>query len=261
MRNCTDAQYAGSLIVMALKFGETGAEVGELHQQLIEAGYSIDAAEASAQSFGPSTRHAVEDFQARHVDSMSRALAVDGIVGPSTRWALAHPGGHRDLNAFAVPGWNARMMEEAPPVRRVMAVAVAELGVREVPDGSNGGPRVDLYLAPQSGLPWCAAFVCWCWERAGDGRPFPRRLGVYSLYEDFKAAGRLLPAGVAPAAGDVFLILRGNGHGHCGLVASVTDDGLSVCTIEGNSANAVRGLIRPLSSITAIARPLGEVPT
>lgn len=241
---------------MTIRQGQAGPEVGALQQQLVEAGYAIAVEEAGAQSFGASTLAAVEDFQARHVDAQHNALTVDGVVGPSTAWALEHPGGLGGVNAFIAAGWRQTPDLEAPGVKEVLSAAIAEIGTKEVPDGSNAGPRVDLYQAPEHGLPWCAAFVCWAWAKPPAGRPFPRKLGVFSLYEDFKAAGHLVAAGELPRPGDVFLILRAQGHGHCGLVVSVTDDGLSICTCEGNASKAVRGMIRPIASIAAFARPL-----
>lgn len=53
----------------------------------------------------------------------------------------------------------------------VVRVALAEVGVTEVPLGSNSGPRVRQYQQATSlggtGWPWCAAFVEWCWKRVG----------------------------------------------------------------------------------------------
>lgn len=53
----------------------------------------------------------------------------------------------------------------------VVKVALAEVGVTEVPMGSNTGPRVRQYQAATdlggTGWPWCSAFVEWCWKRVG----------------------------------------------------------------------------------------------
>ena len=72
----------------------------------------------------------------------------------------------------------------APPTalaRTVLRVAASQVGVSEVPPGSNRGPEVDGYLRAvgldpeQWSYPWCAAFVYWCFERACRelGRPNP----------------------------------------------------------------------------------------
>lgn len=52
---------------------------------------------------------------------------------------------------------------------KVLEIATKEVGVQEVPRGSNSGPRVNQYLAVvhlAPGNPWCAAFVCWCIQQA-----------------------------------------------------------------------------------------------
>lgn len=49
-------------------------------------------------------------------------------------------------------------------------VALAELGVKEVPKGSNRGARVDVFTGGNA-VPWCALFVSWCFRMAG--KPLP----------------------------------------------------------------------------------------
>lgn len=50
--------------------------------------------------------------------------------------------------------------------KRLIAIADAEVGVREVPKDSNTGKRVKEYQAATdldgTRWPYCAAFVCWC---------------------------------------------------------------------------------------------------
>ena len=54
---------------------------------------------------------------------------------------------------------------------KLMAVAAAEVGVHEVPWGSNTGVRVRQYQASTelagTGWAWCNAFVKWCHARSG----------------------------------------------------------------------------------------------
>src|SRR5687768_7235219 len=88
-------------------------------------------------------------------------------------------------------------------------VAFGELAVREVPPGSNRGPRVDEYQR-LVGLPvptdqdapghaWCVAFAYFCFRATG--RWFPRTASVVRFSE--LAAGHRLPAGKRPKQGDV----------------------------------------------------------
>jgi len=241
---------------MLLRKGDIG--VGSIQQALVEAGENVSADELASGVFGPSTELAVRDFQARHVDANGHALGEDGIVGPGTMWALLHPNGGGPGARFTAPGWRCEPSEAREAVRRVLEVAVGELvlGVTEQPDGSNRGPRVDVYTAPDLGIPWCAAFVSYCFARGVDaGSPFGRILSALKMRDWAAANSRLLGIAALPQPGDVFIILRGDLHGHVGLIVGNTPDG-RMLTIEGNAGNAVRGLIRARASVTAIARPI-----
>ena len=53
---------------------------------------------------------------------------------------------------------------------QALRIALREVGAKETPAGSNWGARVAQYLAAagiKSPAPWCAAFVTWCFQRAG----------------------------------------------------------------------------------------------
>ena len=62
-------------------------------------------------------------------------------------------------------------MPAKPDFRKTLVqIAVAEVGVTEV-DGTNCGPRVNIYkaatnLAPYKSWKWCAGFVCWAVREA-----------------------------------------------------------------------------------------------
>jgi len=64
---------------MALKYGSKGDDVKQLQEQLNAAGYNLDV----DGSYGPKTRAAVKDYQAKN------NLQVDGIVGPQTSGSLS----------------------------------------------------------------------------------------------------------------------------------------------------------------------------
>jgi hypothetical protein len=53
--------------------------------------------------------------------------------------------------------------------------------------------------------------------------------------------------------GDIFVIVRASGHGHTGIVVNVGEKG-ELHTVEGNCANAVRGMIRDPSTVTGYVR-------
>ena len=75
-----------------LRMGDSGADVAKLQQALIEQGYACGN-DTDGAIFGPSTDSAVKLFQAGHVGPDGKPLAVDGIVGPVTWWALENPSG------------------------------------------------------------------------------------------------------------------------------------------------------------------------
>jgi len=231
--------------------------VGELQQKLIEAGETVPDQELTTQVFGPGTRSAVIDFQSHHLDQNGDPLTVDGVVGNMTAWSLDHPHnstpGH--VNGYLSPGWKCAPSESSGPVTRVVEAAFSQIGVHEIPDGSNRGPEVDRYGG--AGAPWCAYFVSWCYGHADGGSPFGVLASALSLKEWGVKKNRIV---TTPAVGDVFVILRGTtGHGHTGLIADVSADfsgGGKVSTIEGNSANAVRGILRDPSVFNCLVRPL-----
>lgn len=138
-------------------------------------------------------------------------------------------------------------------------IARAEVGVAEVPKGSNAGPRVLEYLA-SVGLkanPWCMAFVYWCVNQAckklEQKNPLVKTGHVLTQWN--KTTLRKLSnrnKNVEP--GDIFIMQFSGGRGHTGFVLEVKKG--FVVTIEGNTNDdgsregyevAIRQ--RPLSSI------------
>ena len=56
--------------------------------------------------------------------------------------------------------------------QKVQQIYTSQIGIRE--KGTNSGPAVEQYLRYvdlPKGNPWCAAFVCWVYGRAGVGNP------------------------------------------------------------------------------------------
>jgi len=106
--------------------------------------------------FGRDTLTAVRAFQATNLDANHQPLYVDGIVGEKTWNAL-----------FA--GDRKPSPHPSPLQQHALRFAIQQLGVQENPIGSNRGDQIDKYLksvkAP-AGVPWCAAFVYWCFQQA-----------------------------------------------------------------------------------------------
>ena len=234
-----------------MRRGARGVEVGGLQQALLEAGETINAHELSFREFGPSTEAAVLEFQRRAVDARGAALAVDGVAGPKTLAALK---GHAPPHV--ADGW-LYLPPSDPAARAACDAAVGDLGLRERPDGSNDGP--DLTKFKTRGRPWCALAVSTWLGAAPGGCPWGVLPAVVSIVTWGRGHGRILADDQPARAGDVVCWLRAGGRGHTGLVVGTTPSG-DLCTIEGNSQNSVRALVRPRAGVAAIIRPRGDMP-
>ncbi len=223
----------------------------ELHQHLIEAGEFIPAAELKSGVAGPGTEAAIRNFQSKNRNAKGKPLAIDGLVGPNTVWALTHVG--EDSQMYTVGSFRYEANAVRDDLRPVTEAAFGQIGVKEDATTPNRSKTVDVFGG--NGNPWCAYFVSWCYSHYGLGSPFGVLASAYKMREWGKAKGKLVSGEVR--AGDVFVILRGDLHGHVGLVVGVLPD-KRICTIEGNSKNAVRGLVRRREEFIDLVRPVGE---
>lgn len=126
-----------------------------------------------------------------------------------------------------------------------LAFAQKEVGVTEVPMGSNWGPRVSQYIKTAGytfPVEWCACFVTWCYDRAGKKVTFPAK-GLVENWDNWAAKhGEVV---VRPFRGDLVTFDWNNDHwfDHIGIVEKV----LAIRpfrvyffrTIEGNSGDQV----------------------
>lgn len=125
-----------------------------------------------------------------------------------------------------------------PLAEQALLIAQEEVGVQEVPLGSNAGPRVLEYLASvgiHGPASWCASFMYWCFLQASMilkvKTPLFRTGGVLNQW------GMSKPNQVhTPAPGDLFILDEGHGLGHMGIIESIDAKGV-LHTIEGNSNN------------------------
>jgi hypothetical protein len=135
-------------------------------------------------------------------------------------------------------------------MQKLVAIAAAEVGVREV-GSNNSGPRVREYqkatwLEPAA-WPWCAAFVCWTlreWLRdpavvavLGVAKPDAWRCKDASAFGWEKWARvkglTVLPETAKARAGDIVIF----DFSHIGIV-ELDQVGRVICTIEGNTNGA-----------------------
>lgn len=122
-----------------------------------------------------------------------------------------------------------------PLATTTISTAITQLGVKEIPKGSNAGPEVEIYLRSVGlgkGYAWCMAFVFWVVNesaiKTAIKNPLKKTAGVLDQYNS-----RPLLAQKVPQAGDVFIMDFGKGTGHTGFVEKVV--GTQVYTIEGNT--------------------------
>lgn len=236
-----------------LKYGDTGKDVKILQSLLQSQGY-FNA--YTGGNFKTLTRTAVVYWQQTHLGPDGKFLEPDGVVGPKTWWSLFNPVGapqKSNIKGKVVSG----LGEERKKFLEV-ALHEHEIGVKEIPDGSNWGDGVTKYLEGIGAAFWCAYFVSWCHKEAFSAYPLNTRHGHCLTF--WRAAQK---AGVAkskksyePIPGDIFIMLyktsSGNlsGAGHTGIVLSVAPDGKSFNTIEGNAGNRVKVGVRDISQGT-----------
>ena len=123
----------------------------------------------------------------------------------------------------------------SPLAEETLKVATSQLGVQEMPKGSNAGPQVEGYLKSVGlgkGNAWCMAFVYWCVMNASKNKavinPLKKTAGVLDQWNS-----KPLLKQNQPQSGDIFIMDFGKGQGHTGIVEKVV--GLKVMTIEGNT--------------------------
>ena len=149
--------------------------------------------------------------------------------------------------------------------KRVVQAAESQLGVREL-TGSNDGVPAERYMRGDE-LAWCAAFVLWCYDVAGQPmyssvREYYSLRNVQRMEDSMKARG----VWYGPALYDVVepgdVVFFGSRIGsdagpgrHVGVVEQASYTG--VHTIEGNVSDGVRRMSYAFGDpkITGFARP------
>lgn len=118
---------------------------------------------------------------------------------------------------------------------KTIETAISQLGVVEIPKGSNAGPDVEKYLKSVGlgkGYSWCMGFVFWCTAQAalktGIINPLKKTAGVIDQYNSRKNL-----VITVPVPGCVFIMDFGKGQGHTGFVEKIEGD--IIHTIEGNT--------------------------
>lgn len=205
---------------------------------------------------------------------------VDGVYGRQTalavwnmKWRLGYPRGRIDYAAGAqlfnfLLGKRARTLQmisiaavrakrliqqrtaATSPQRRLLALERSQVGVHEIPDGSNRGPWISYPVAGvpsyQSSTgayaaPWCASFQQWTLLRVLGHAIADRSAGVFYI-KDWAWRHGLVHAIPKPTD----LVAFVDGSGHIGMVETIARTGF--WSLEGNEGNAVRRVWHPFRS-------------
>lgn len=142
--------------------------------------------------------------------------------------------------------------------QKAAGTAEQQLGAKEEPKGSNGGPEVDPFTGGRHEA-WCCHFVSWCVEQHGTS-PFGHLAWVEGLRRWGKKSGTYFSSGASPPTrGDIFLMHRYDRAGklvggHTGFVTSYSRDSNSVETVEGNISDRVDTRTRRLDTMDGFIR-------
>lgn len=186
------------------------------------------------------------------------ALQSYNYGGGYLEWAVKRDGGYTVENAAAFSdqqakkhGWNsygdklyvAHVLRYYPYGNYNIGIgntAITQIAAKQI--GNEGGRKFWSWYGYKSHVAWCACFVSWCADQCGylKAGVMPKYSNVHVGSKWFKDHNQWQKRSYTPASGDIiFFDWDGNGScDHVGIVEAV-DKGY-VCTIEGNSSNAVR---------------------
>ncbi len=119
-----------------------------------------------------------------------------------------------------------------PTASAALKIATSQIGVTEIPKGSNRGPEVEIYLKSVGlggGYSWCMAFVYYCVAQTKLSNPLKKTGGVLAQWNAKPELRK-----ITPEPGDIFIMDYGKGLGHTGFVEKVMPGGM-IQTIEGNT--------------------------
>jgi hypothetical protein len=197
-------------------------------------------------SYGARTKAAVKAYRYRLGAPMSQ---LDNPVGLHFIYLL-------EGKAHRPPSWIANASHRVKAVEpgataaalKIRAYETSQLGVHEVPLGSNWGPTVRLYQTATGAFhaAWCVSFQQYASLISGFGTFADRTASVYYELDYYAARNRVF---AKPKVGALVAFVtyrygrRVAGTGHTGFVAKVTASGF--VSIEGNQANGVHEIFHP----------------
>ena len=142
----------------------------------------------------------------------------------------------------------------------ILALARAELGVKESPPNSNRTKYGRWYGL--DGNPWCMMFIQWVFAQAGAAALLPARTASCgALMRAAQTAGCWVTGGYRPGDVVIYDFPGGAATDHCGIIETAGKN--AVTAIEGNTSVAgsqsnggmVCRKMRPLSQVAGAVRP------
>jgi len=254
---------------MKVSYGQHSSDVAELQDLLRSNGFDPGPKDGI---FGDMTKKALNQFQASMgypISNMTDAATFDALrrnVKSNDKAVAARANQHVPV---AIPG------DVDPITRMVLEIAISQIGVEEMPLGTNSGPSVNKYTNSWR-VPWCAAFVSWVinetpWYKDNQKKPLvnPYIYAVVKWKAKLEEQARYhtledlqFNKGRPPQPGDIFIILYSGadgvdtGHGHTGFIVSYDPETKVAVTCEGNTSNGVRSRYRKVSDFSGWGRPL-----
>lgn len=231
-----------------VRHGDSGPAVVWIQEKLTAAGAFRGACLGN---FLGLTLSAVQYFQATHLGPDDCPLEVDGEVGPRTRWALANPSGAAQ-RSFLDPLLPEGLSGSRRQFLETVAADYRSGEFVEIPDGSNGGPRISAF---SRGTYWCCFYQSDAWRRTFGEYP----LGVdhghcLTFWLVAKGRGMALDKKTAdPLPGDLGVMLYRSasgaftGSGHIFAVSNVESGGRRFNSFGGNEGNRLKHGLRSVS--------------
>ena len=141
----------------------------------------------------------------------------------------------------------------------IVALAKTQIGVCEKPKGSNNVPYNTEYYGREINDPnyaWCATFVWWLFKHCNAPELYydGQKTAYVPALDDWGRRNGLLVTDPKPGDMVVFDWDTPQGGGdHVAICLSCTDT--TITTIDGNTDDAVRQMIRPRSKVLHVIRP------
>ena len=122
-----------------------------------------------------------------------------------------------------------------PSIERVIALASAQVGVKEKPGNRT---KYGVWFG-MDGVAWCGIFVSWCYGQifpASPLRGIQTRLGFAGTQAAWRWAQKNGHAFQTPKLGDIVIWRHTPSTGHCGIVTRVDPkDPKEFSSVEGNT--------------------------